>query len=743
MISNERASPTHLTRNTTLTPLNDISRGAERTSGDGAPPVEHALMEAQLERIFAHGEFSRSEHVKRMLRYVVQRSLSPGQDGLKERRIAEEVFDRGADWDPKIDPVVRLTAMRLRTKLETYYASVGKDDRVIISVPKGQYAAVIEVRPAAGEIPAASPARKRLATSTAVSVAAAACLLLAWIVRPRADATSTLPPSVTPVSTEIGRQFSPALSPDGRSVAYVWDGDGRNFDIYVKRLESGAVRRLTVGIEPDLNPAWSPDGKWIAFLRVLGRSVAAIVVPAEGTGPERVLATFTCEFGNWTGDDSSLLGNPGPEWSADGRKILLSEVRSGGNRHSIFEIPLESGKPQALTETSGEVRDFYPRVSPDGRRLAFVRYASHGIGELFVANADGSNPVALTANHRTIQGIAWSPDSRSIVFSSNRNGRIQLWERAVDGGSLRSIDVNSTSAAQPAIRGNDLVFVETLENWNIWQARILHGKAEDPVRLISSTGRNYDPRVSPDGSTIAFVSDRAGTWQIWLCDRRGEHLRQLTRFNTAWMGSPGWSPDGKRIAFDARPDGHSGIYAADAASGDVTVIEKSAAEERSPSWSRDGHSIYFNSNRDGRTAIYKKDLETGRVAPVAGNDVFASAESFDGKILYFSSSSTGEIWRSGVDGADPVRIVSAPRPFPPMGWTVFAGGLYFSSNEDNSDRYLLSSFIDGRLTEIGHTKMPVVAHTPSLGASPDGKYLLFAQEDQSRSNITMSHGIRF
>ena len=719
---------------------NRVDGGIADSSNHGA---KSPLVELQLERIFANGEFSRAHLVKRMLRFMVERKLA-GQDlDLNERTIATRVFERGEDWDSKVDPVVRLTAMRLRTKLDGYYASAGKEDQVVISVPKGQYVPIIEVLPAAQaqQPPLPAPISGRPTTGkvlawTAAMLAAVIAITL-WT-RHRPDTASSLVLPVAPVSTELGTQFAPALSPDGSSVAYVSDGDGHNLDIYIRYLHDGMVSRVTSDPDPDLNPSWSPDGKWLAFLRVHGERSTLIIVPTAHPKTERSITSFRAELGKWVGDASPLIGNPGPEWSVDSKSVLLSITSDDGSAHSINAVSIVDGSRQEIILTEGEIRDFYPRLSPDGRHLAFARYATHGAGEIYVADADGANLRRLTSNGKTIQGLSWAPDGSRIIFGSNRSGSFQLWEVGIDGGNVRQLALNSSSAAQPTIRGEKLLFVETSENWNIWRSDIVLGKASPPTRFISSSGRNYDPRVSPDGKTIAFVSDRSGGWQLWLADLDGGNIRQLTSFTTAWLGTPSWSPDGKRIAFDARPDGRSGIFVAEVSTGAVSVLQKSDAEERSPSWSRDGRSIYFNSSRDGTISVYRKDLVTGTISRMTQSDVFGSGESFDGKTLFFDTQHTGELWRENIDGTQRARIPGAPHLFPTMAWTVFRGGLYFASDDDHSDQYTLLSLTDRKVSVIGKTTAPIVSYTPSLGTSPDGSILLFAQQDQIRSNIKMS-----
>ena len=114
---------------------------------------------AELERILRSSGFANSERMTRFLRCVVERALAGQVDGLKEYLLGVEVFDRKPDYDPRVDPIVRVEARRLRSKLEEFYAGNGKDSQVIIDLPKGAY--VPHIPPPGQTVAAEEPKRER------------------------------------------------------------------------------------------------------------------------------------------------------------------------------------------------------------------------------------------------------------------------------------------------------------------------------------------------------------------------------------------------------------------------------------------------------------------------------------------------------------------------------------------------------------------------------------------------------
>src|SRR5215469_6107618 len=102
---------------------------------------------AQLEKILSSPQFSQAGRLSRFLRFVVEASQTGQAESVKEYSIGVEVFDRGKDFDPRIDPIVRVQAAKLRSKLLEYYSIEGAQDPIVISIPKGTYAAVFETSP--------------------------------------------------------------------------------------------------------------------------------------------------------------------------------------------------------------------------------------------------------------------------------------------------------------------------------------------------------------------------------------------------------------------------------------------------------------------------------------------------------------------------------------------------------------------------------------------------------------------
>jgi Tol biopolymer transport system component/DNA-binding winged helix-turn-helix (wHTH) protein len=531
--------------------------------------------------------------------------------------------------------------------------------------------------------------------------------------------SSISPPRIIPLTSYPGEEIYPALSPDGNMLAFSWNGEKEdNFDIYVKLLDSGAPMRLTTNPADDFSPVWSPDGRNLAFLRSNGQYFDIILIPALG-GVERKL---------WQSEVKSAWELVGLSWSPDGKFLAFAD-KSSESHQSIFLLSIETGERRRLTYPPECLDDLIPAFSPDGQSLAFVR-SPEGIYLVSLLEGTSRNqPRRLALDGKTIGGLTFSSDGRSVVFSSYRNGNnLSLWRISTHGGEPQRLSVGEQNVLSPSVarHGDRLVYRQDASDMNIWRIEALHPgphpfttTRHPPTRLIASTTDDMDPRFSPDGKKIAFSSGRSGWFEIWVCDSDGRNPIQVTDLGGQESGSPRWSPDGRFIAFDSAKEGSTDIYVTRAEGGTPRRLTTEDSHDARPSWSKDGRWIYFGSNRSGDFQIWKLPSQGGTAVQVTRQGGYEALESPDGKWLYYAKQDNVKgIWRVPVEGGEESQVIADGQ----VGlWGVATPGIFLLGVHLAPPCVKLFSFATHRLTEITTLKdSRVIAEGSTTAVSPDG-----------------------
>jgi Tol biopolymer transport system component len=296
-----------------------------------------------------------------------------------------------------------------------------------------------------------------------------------------------------------------------------------------------------------------------------------------------------------------MLGGTGIAAVEQGR-IVYEGFEDTTGKSDIYTISADGTDVQRLT-TDGAQKG-HPEWSPDASKISFesVGYESGSCcsRNIYVMNADGSGRTALTEIPDTMVGenfdATWAPDASWLVFVSNRAD--------VDGGNAGDRELYRMNA---------------------------DGSAETQLTSTDARTSDQQPAVSPDGSRIAFASDRANSgsddlMDIYTMNSDGSEVTRLTSDGayryplSSRSTAPAWSPDGSRIAFQSTRSGNHEIWVMDADGSDPVNVSQSPGADTEPAWSPDGGQITFTSNRAGEDDLWAID------APAAsGTDPALSA----------------------------------------------------------------------------------------------------------------------
>lgn len=421
------------------------------------------------------------------------------------------------------------------------------------------------------------------------------------------------------------------FSPDGRQIAFIraYPGESR---LIVANADGANERPLATRREPDFfrvdwnAPAWSPDGKTIACQARLnderGKYETVVGVNVE-SGAQRPLTDA-----RW-----SYAGQP--VWLADGAGLLVTAGENTTAPVQVWHIALKSGEATRVTHDLNDYTDL--SLASDSSRLAAVQdntvssiwvmsegdagrakqiasdtgwneevgwtpggriiYRSNASGdpEIWVMNADGSEPKQLTTGARAHRGLAISPDGRYIFFASDRTGRFNIWRVDASGANLRQMTFGDGELYPSCTPDGAWVVFQRGER----EPRLWRVSAEGGEPLLLTETRAARPAVSPDGELIAYhyldSGEHKSRWRIGVVSSAGgARLKQFDLPPTLVWRFVRWSPDRQSIAYANNPGGLSDIWLQPLDGGPPRQLTDFKAEQIIAfDWSRDGRSLAF------------------------------------------------------------------------------------------------------------------------------------------------------
>ena len=432
--------------------------------------------------------------------------------------------------------------------------------------------------------------------------------------------------SLTQVTSSVGVDIYPSLSPDGSAVAYSSDKNG-GFEIYVKTLAPGGREiQLTSDGNENLQPAWSPDGTQIAFF---SRKKGGIwMIPALG-GTARRLTGFGGK----------------PAWSPDGSRIVFQSVGILDYSPTGLAITLPSstlwmvdprgGAPTQLTQPGNPNGGHgAPTWSPDGKKIAFSS-VSASLQEIWTIPANGGTPQRLVAGG--VYDPVFGPGGRYLYFSKSFVGSQQQTPVALTFALMRvplspegavagepELAKNSGSVVYRAPRfsanGRFLVFSAVAANDNLQSIRISPSTGEvvgDPVPFTHDTMlRKLDPIFSPDGAQIAYTVIQNGEDSgigVWVADADGQNAHPVGATPTD-RHLMGWLPGHGGLTFQGEQNGHKVLDAIDLSTGSISVLRELAEDGASFRVSPDGRQIAFGKREGGVVNVWVAPTGFGQAA---------------------------------------------------------------------------------------------------------------------------------
>jgi Tol biopolymer transport system component len=511
-----------------------------------------------VERIVVSKSFSRSPQLVRFLHFTVEETVQGRGAGLKEYSIATKAFGRREDFDPKVDPIVRVQAGKLRAKLKDYFEIEGRHEPLLIEFPVGAYVPVFRSRE-----PARRPAWQAVSGSRAALALSAVTLvatLLGVVLWTQRDGSPDDGKAVELVQLtfDTGITSNPSVSRDGRLMAFISDrAQYGNVDVWVQPLDgSGQARRLTRDPAQELNPDISPDGRLVVFRS--SRDGGIYVVPTSGGEPRKIAV-------------------PGgtPRFSPDSEWIAYS-ARTRTGRTAAFIIPTDEGPPVDLRPDSPH--SMFPVWSQDGGHIIYLSASTaeetsfdwwvtpvdrRGGPRIGPAIRTGAAALINAAGLGPVDSVFGPSDwhGNSILFTVSQHNQREIWELPLSQGTYQAAGPPRQVLSGPAVAsprahqdgGRLLAFFDSVLRLNqIWSL----APSSEPVRLTNDAsllpGVQTRFSLSPNGRYLLFPSKRSGAWRVW---QKGLSTGATAAVSQGPSDShPLYAPGGLKFAFIRETD---------------------------------------------------------------------------------------------------------------------------------------------------------------------------------------------
>jgi Tol biopolymer transport system component/DNA-binding SARP family transcriptional activator len=610
----------------------------------------------------------------------------------------------------------------------------------VATAPAATTVPVAATAPLAGNEPVRRPSRR---LGWAVGIAALAGLTLAAValLRPREPWQLRIG-RISRITAQPGLEIHPSLSPDGKFVAYAGGASGR-LRIYVRQLGGGRTIAVAESLAGDQHwPRWSPDGARLS----LEAGGAIYVVPALG-GPARLLVAPRAGPPVSGVEARSEQAPSYLAWSPDGRRIAYAVGR---------EINVRATEGGPVTRIAAVDLPHSFAWSPDGARLAFVVgnaafvYAPNAIGNIapssvWVLSMAGGTPAQVTDAAALNTCPRWTPDGRSLLFISNRDGSRDIYQVEVDpkgrpsGSPVRLTSGLELHGIDLSRDGKVLVYAAFSEYANIWSLPIPQGNAVSSATAEPLTTGHQSIEgmaLSPDGRWLAFDSDRGGHQAIYRIPVSGGDPEPLSA-DSGDDFMPSWSPDGKELAYYGFRQGRRRLFVMPVDGGAPSAIAADSGNQRFPDWAPDSRHLVFHSDRTGRFELYTVERDSAgrwhaprQLTTEGGQEARWSPDGHS--IVYVRNA---DLWLIQPGGGAPRLLVSsgdpAVRPAPLLAqWAPDGRTIYFKALDAEGNGSLWSIAATG-----GVPRLLVRFDDPSRPSSraefaTDGKRFYFTLADR-------------
>lgn len=651
--------------------------------------------------------------------------LDAGDKGVSRDDLLDQVWGHNYPSDAVIS--------RAMADLRSAFGEKAGEQRYIRTLPKFGYQFVAEHHEVEAEtagpssrVPASHIERYKHHYLLGAAALIASILLPQLVRTPDAPESSVFILSgAQPLTSAPGLEHQPRLVPGSDWVVHaVQRRDRSDWDLFRVSLDDGTLQPVAVtpGVT-EHGPAISPQGDELAYVR-LSETGCDVVVQSITLGVPDVVTQCTQKF-------PTLV-----DWSPTGNQLAytIAQADEPDSLRRIYLVDRFSGETRRLTDAvSSTGTDFYPRFSPSGNKVAFLRgepQPDHR-STLWVVDAESGDEFRLTELPAQLGGMTWLDDQR-LIYSVSEAGRMRGW--VVDIETSQKQPIESPEFVHPEFDAgrNILVAAELRNDLDL----ILLDTTGATRNVGQSTSDDHHGSLSPDEKWISFISRRSGFDELWIAATDGDAVRQLTRFEGATVRYPDWHPDGSKVLITVQTDAGERLYTLDIVSGTATEVVTTFADITTPRWISDG---WVAGCRDdsGWSICVGNGTGVNKVA----DGYYRPNPSGTGHVYVVNDA--GTLFRLSLADGSTTKILDGLPGRGRYGWKVDNDTLYFlTGGETGNTGRLLKVEIDGGEPELLFVNPMPVADT-ALSVGKQSGTILLTVFQMSSDDLVVYEGVDF
>ena len=528
--------------------------------------------------------------------------------------------------------------------------------------------------------------------------------------------------ALTQITDDAAVDWVPSWSPDGTQIAFpsVSRGTTTTYCIWTADVSTGALGQITDDATEDFNPSWSSDGAKIAFA-------------SNSRAPSTSTALWTVEVG--TGalsqiTDDTAVQDVAPSWAPDGTKIaFLSIGRGASTTYSIWTRDLSALPSIGYTRVTDDLGIDGPpswgvpaalgpvvEIAPPAVDVGVINVGSSEAATFTVTNS-GAELLSVTDITSTNQQFTSAPTAFDVGVGLSQDVTVTFtptvvgWETADftlshngAGGTtiVAASGIGSVTPPTGDLLANTRIAISSSRDGDS-EIYVMHSDGSDPTRLTTDAALDGHPSFSPNGSQIAFMSDRdlATAYDVFVMDADGLNATNLTN-QAGFDGNPSWSPDGLKIAFQSDRTGDHEIHTMDPDGLNVFQVTSGSVLADAPHWPPDGAKLVYSDGLPGDIVVIRAD---GTDAMNLTNGAISgqnAAWSPDGTKIAFASNTGGdwEIYTIGADGASPTNLTNDAGADTMPYWSPDGTSIAFTSDRGGENQVYVMAAAGGAPTQL-------------------------------------------